>query len=108
MCCGDIYPYVHEIEEKGDIRWHKPLQQASNRFEFLGHDLETIHKLIGLDTYLDKYNVINESADSKMTDHESFDDWHLKLTMDGKKLLCCPEDIEIIVTVISFIASWCN
>lgn len=92
VCCGGIYPHVKEIAEKGDIQWRKPLQVHGEEksIKFLGHSFDVIHNLIGLETYLERYDVINTHSSAKISDHESFDDWALHL--GNKRLLCCPEE----------------
>lgn len=94
MCCGGVYPYVAEIADKGDIQWYKPLQRESPGEELKFFDLPfaRVQDLIGLEAYLDKYDLINDRTGSKLSDHESFEDWTLKL--GDKALLCCPEDIQ--------------
>ena len=50
-----------------------------------------IQKLLGLQVYLSRYNVVKEGQ-QPLRDHESFDDWSLTLPqLDEGALLCCPE-----------------
>lgn len=97
FCCGGIYPYVEEIAEKGEIKWHQPLHRSESTGEllFLHRPLRLIEKLIGLQSYLSKYNLV-EGERVKLTDHESFEDWTLKLPeLEDGVLLCCPEDAHV-------------
>ena len=93
FCCGGTHPYVEEVAEKGDIQWYQPIQPRDDDgpLLFLGRPLQEIEQLIGLPTYLSRYNDLDTEG-RKLTDHESFEDWHLKLPnlADGR-LLCCPE-----------------
>ena len=98
--CGGLHPYVEEVADKGDIQWRQPLRRAEpgDRLTFLGQPFAKIKGVLGLQTYLAKYNVIGQplaegAADIKLADRESFDDWTLQLPgcADGA-LLCCPED----------------
>ena len=93
FCCGGTHPYVEEVAEKGDIQWYHPIQPRDDdgTLLFLGRPLQEIEQLIGLPTYLSRYNDLDTEG-RKLTDHETFEDWHLKLPnlADGR-LLCCPE-----------------
>ena len=93
FCCGGVHPYVEEVAEKGDIQWYQPIQprEDDGTLLFLGRPLPEIEQLIGLPTYLSRYNDLGDGG-PKLTDHETFEDWHLKLPnlADGR-LLCCPE-----------------
>ena len=93
--CGNIHPYVDEVADKGDIKWHQPVQRsdATGELLFLDQPLEKIQKLLGLQVYLGRYDAVEPRQDVKLTDHESFEDWQLKLPdLDDGVLLCCPED----------------
>ena len=89
---GGVFPYVHEIRDKGDIQWRKPLrrQRPEGEANFFGQNFSTVHELIGLDSYLQKYDIINTETGARLSHHESFEDWTLLL--GDKALLCCPED----------------
>ena len=98
--CGGLHPYVEEVADKGEIQWHRPLQRAGpdDGLTFLGQPLDKIKELLGLQAYLAKYNVVSEAnaegaPDIRLTDHESFEDWTVKLPgLADSALLCCPED----------------
>ena len=98
--CGGLHPYVEEVADKGEIQWHRPLQRAGpdDGLTFLGQPLAKIKELLGLQAYLAKYNVVSEAnaegaPDIRLTDHESFEDWTVKLPgLADSALLCCPED----------------
>ena len=95
FCCGNIYPYVDEVADKGDIKWHQPVQRndATGELLFLDQPLEKIQKLLGLQVYLERYNAVEPRQDVKLTDHENFEVWQIKLPdLDDGVLLCCPED----------------
>lgn len=94
MCCGGVYPYVSEVAEKGDIQWRKPLQHdpSTDDLKFFGLSFASAQGLIGLEAYLDRYDLISQGTDTdhKLSDHENFEDWTLKL--GSGSLLCCPEE----------------
>ena len=95
FCCGNIHPYVDEVADKGDIKWHQPVQRsdATGELLFLDQPLKKIRKLLGLQVYLDRYNAVEPRQDVRLTDHESFEEWQIKLPdLDDGALLCCPED----------------
>ena len=94
FCCGNIHPYVEEVADKGDINWYQPIQcsDSTGDFLFLGHPLTAIEEILGLEPYLRKYNLI-EPKQVALTEHESFEEWCLKLPgLEDGKVLCCPED----------------
>ena len=93
--CGCCHPYVEEVGDQGPIQWHKPLactpKNEDNAFQFLGQPLDKIKELLGMDAYLEKYNLIGENG-AKLTDNESFATWQMHLPEPhGGALLCCPE-----------------
>ena len=95
FCCGGIHPYVEEVADKGNIQWYQPVHRAEDdgRMLFLGRAVKEIEGLLGLQTYLRRYNAVGEGATVKLTDHETFEDWTLKLPeLEDGALLCCPED----------------
>ena len=87
--CACTYTRIAETEDRGDIQWHRPLEQTN---KFLGQPVKAIEQLLGLDHFLGKYNHLLE--DAKLTDSEDFENWHLKLAGEAQdvRLLCCPED----------------
>ena len=92
--CGCIHPYVEEVADKGSIRWHTPLErhEATEELLFLRQPLKAIERLLGLQLYLSRYNVV-EPKQVELTAHETFEDWHMKLPeLPDGLLLCCPED----------------
>jgi len=94
FCCGSIHSYVEEVADKGNIQWYQPMHRAEDdgKMLFLGKAVEEIEGLLGLQTYLKRYNAVGEGATVKLTDHETFDDWTLKLPeLEDGVLLCCPE-----------------
>lgn len=94
--CGGIFKYVEEIKDKGEIAWHQPLQRSAStgEFLFLGQPVKTIEELLGLQVYLSRYNLV-EPKQVKLTDHETFEDWRLRLPeLEDGNLLCCPEDLR--------------
>lgn len=98
FCCGCVHPCVREVEASGHIRWCKPLANCGGDPEeprFLGKPLDIIAKLLGLDTYLSKYDWVGTNAGDnifKLSALETFEDWHLSLPdCNNVKLLCCPE-----------------
>ena len=98
FCCGGIHPYVEEVASKGSIQWHQPLRQegSNGKLLFLGQPLAKIESLIGLQTYLTRYNAVEPRPQTRLTDHESFEDWRLRLPeLEDGVLLCCPEDIGV-------------
>ena len=95
FCCGGVHPYVKEVADKGSIDWYQPLQQKGPSGEslFLGQPTQTMERLLGLQTYLSRYNAVHPREQTKLTDHESFEDWRLKLPgLEDGVLLCCPEE----------------
>ena len=95
-CCGCIHPRVEDVEDKGPIKWHQPLQRSDSTGElrFLNQPLQSVKELIGLEPYLNKYNAVEPHQQVKLTDHENFEDWRVTLPeLDGGVLLCCPEDL---------------
>ena len=93
-CCGNIHPYVEEVADRGSIKWYQPMQRSDSTGEllFLGQRLTVIEELLGLETYLSKYNLV-EPKQVALTEHESFEDWSLQLPgLEKGNLLCCPED----------------
>ena len=93
-CCGNIHPYVEEVKNKGPIQWHQPLERSESTGEwlFLRQPVKAIEQLLGLQVYLSRYNLV-EPKQVKLTDHETFEDWRLKLPgLEDGNLLCCPED----------------
>ncbi|CAK9075903.1 unnamed protein product [Durusdinium trenchii] len=70
VCCGGVFPYVHEIRDKGDIQWRKPLrrQRPEGEANFFGQNFSTVHELIGLDSYLQKYDIINTETGAAAID----------------------------------------
>ena len=94
FCCGGIHPYVEEVADKGNIQWYHPVHRAEDDGEmlFLGKTVKEIEGLLGLQTYLQRYNAVGEDATVKLTDHETFEDWSLRLPeLEDGTLLCCPE-----------------
>ncbi|CAE7250581.1 pfh1, partial [Symbiodinium natans] len=93
FCCACIHTRVAETEEKGNIRWRRPLQQDAARPEapptFLGRQLPEVLDILGLDSFLEKYDRLE--GDLKLTTFEDFTRWRVQLP-DGAFLLCCPED----------------
>ncbi|CAE7555755.1 pfh1 [Symbiodinium sp. CCMP2592] len=87
--CACSYTRIAETEARGDIQWHRPLEQTN---KFLGQPVKVIEQLLGLDQFLGKYNHLVENT--KLTDSEDFENWHLKLAGEAQhvRLLCCPED----------------
>ena len=54
-------------------------------------------ELLGLQVYLSRYNAVEPNQQVKLTDHESFEDWHVTLPeLDDGVLLCCPEDFAAV------------
>ena len=95
--CGGIHPYVAEVAEKGDINWYQPLQRSDSTGElfFLGQPLTAIIGVLGLQSYLSKYNLV-APGQVALTAHESFHEWCLKLPgLVNGDLLCCPEDRKL-------------
>ena len=95
MCfsCGGIHPFLEEAGESSSIKWYQPLQrnESTGELRFLGQPLKTIEDLLGLQVYLSRYNLV-EPGQVKLTDHETFDDWRMRLPeLDDGVLLCCPE-----------------
>ena len=92
--CGGIHPYVEEVADKGSINWYTPLKrhEATEELLFLNQPLKAIEKLLGLQLYLTRYNVV-EPKQLELTANETFEDWRMRLPelQDGL-LLCCPED----------------
>ena len=96
MCwsCGGIHPYVEDIADQGDIKWYQPLQpnESTGELLFLGQPLKKLEQLLGLQVYLSRYNIV-EPRQTKLTDHETFEDWRMQLPgLEDGVLLCCPED----------------
>lgn len=107
FCCGGIYPYVEEIANKGDIKWYQSLHrcESTGKLLFLNQPLKRIEKLLGLHAYLSKYNLV-EGQRVKLTEHESFEDWSLRLPdLEDGVLLCCPEDMHVRSSLYRNIAS---
>lgn len=78
FCCGGIHPYVEEVADKGPIQCYKPLRrnEAQDEFEFLGQPMPAIERLLGLQLYLARYNLVKPlRPEATLTNHESFDDW---------------------------------
>ena len=95
--CGGIHPYVAEVAEKGNINWYQPLQRSDSTGElfFLGQPLTAIIGVLGLQSYLSKYNLV-APGQVALTAHESFHEWCLKLPgLVNGDLLCCPEDRKL-------------
>lgn len=95
--CACIHPYVEgEKEQASAIRWHKPVADHDEGFTFLGKSPGAIHDLIGLKPFLDRYDVVNERAGVRLTDHEDFANWTLQLPAKcvggSVELLGCPEE----------------
>ena len=93
--CACIHTYVQELPpDKQRIRWYRPLAGLpAGEHAFLGHSFQSISDLIGLDTFLAKYDVV--SGSSRLSQHETFVNWSLRLPDsdgNGPRLLCCPED----------------
>jgi hypothetical protein len=96
-CCGGIHPYVEEVTDSGPIQWYQPLEQSESTGEwlFLRQPVKVIEKLLGLQVYLSRYNLVPPKQ-VKLTDHETFEDWRLKLPeLEDGNLLCCPEDLAM-------------
>ncbi|CAK9094318.1 unnamed protein product [Durusdinium trenchii] len=94
FCCGGVHPYVEEVAAKGNINWHRPLQrdESDGQLYFLEQPLQVIESLLGLQTYLNRYNAVEPRPQVKLTDHETFEDWRLKLPeLEDGMLLCCPD-----------------
>ena len=94
FCCGGIRPYVEEVKDQGSIKWHQPVQRSDSTGEllFLDHPMEEVEHLLGLQVYLERYNTDSQRPNTKLTDHESFADWQLKLPgLEDGALICCPE-----------------
>ena len=94
FCCGGVHPYVFEVADKGNIQWYQPVHRAEADGEvlFLGKAVKEIEGLLGLQTYLQRYNAVGEDAAVKLSDHETFEDWTLRLPeLEDGTLLCCPE-----------------
>ena len=100
--CGGVHPYVAEVAEQGDIQWCQPLLRSSldGPWTFMGQTLQKAVELIGLQSYLARYDIVGDQvgapgsdARPRLTDHEDFRDWSARLpeVADGE-LLCCPED----------------
>ena len=104
FCCGGIHPYVEEVASKSAINWYQPLQRSDadeEKFKFLGQPLEAIEELLGLQVYLSRYNVVEgRCQQAALTEHESFNDWRLRLPelKDGM-LLCCPEAFGLLTDI---------
>ena len=93
FCCGGIHPYVEEVAEQGEINWYQPVHRRDDdgRLLFLGKEMGMVEKLLGLRPYLQRYNAVGEER-TKLTDHETFEDWTLALpNLEDGRLLCCPE-----------------
>ena len=97
FCCGRTYAHLADIPpEQQDIQWLQPLEEDphhAGRFTFLGQPAPDIANLLGLDTYLRRY----DNGQRRLTSFETFDEWCVHLPMhaedtDPKKLLCNPED----------------
>ena len=98
--CACIHTYLQDLPfEKQRIRWHRPVTGASiGRPAFLGLPFQQAAELIGLATYLGKYDAL--SATANLTEHEAFEHWSIQLPAAGsdggnQKLLCCPEDPRV-------------
>ena len=94
FCCGGIHPYVEEVKDQGSIKWHQPVQRSDSTGEllFLDNPMEEVKHLLGLQMYLERYNTDSQRPNTKLTDHESFEDWQLKLPgLEDSALICCPE-----------------
>ena len=93
FCCGGTHPYVEEWRRRVTSNGISPSSQEMMMAPCYswGGPLQEIEQLIGLPTYLSRYNNLDTEG-RKLTDHETFEDWHLKLPnlVDGR-LLCCPE-----------------
>lgn len=97
--CAGIFTFVEELalQGKGDISWVQPLRFYADTQElyFMGRPVGEMAALLGLDTFLDKYDTVGESG-RRLTDHEDFADWSLRLPGSAAdsgvcKILCCPE-----------------
>ncbi|CAE7459445.1 pfh1, partial [Symbiodinium microadriaticum] len=95
--CACIHTRVAETEDAGNIKWHRPLQRAAGATSatFLGRPLSEIANILGLDSFLEKYDRLE--GDLKLTTFEDFAHWRVRLPSndggeDGHLLLCCPED----------------
>ena len=95
--CACIHTRVAETEDAGNIKWHRPLQRAAGATSatFLGRPLSEIANILGLDSFLEKYDRLE--GDLKLTTFEDFAHWRVRLPSndggeDGHFLLCCPED----------------
>ena len=44
FCCGNIHPYVDEVADKGEIKWHQPVQRsdATGELLFLDQKIQNI------------------------------------------------------------------
>ena len=98
FCCGRACTHLADIPpEQQDIQWLQPLEEDphnAGRFTFLGQPAPDVANLLGLDTYLRRY----DNGQGRLTSFETFDEWCVHLPMhaedtDPKKLLCNPEDI---------------
>ena len=100
FCCGRTYTHLADIPpEQQEIQWLQPLEEDphnAGHFTFLGQPAPDVAKLLGLDTYLSRY----DNGERRLTSFETFDEWCVHLPMraeddNPKKLLCNPEDILI-------------
>ena len=97
FCCGRTYTHLADIPtEQQEIQWLQPLEEDpehAGHYAFLGQPAKAIAKLLGLDTYLSRY----DNGQRRLTNFETFDEWCVHLPIhaedpDPKKLLCNPED----------------
>ena len=100
FCCGRTYAHLADIPpEQQDIQWLQPLEEDPNNaghFTFLGQPAPDVANLLGLDTYLRRY----DNGQRRLTSFETFDEWCVFLPRhaedtDPKKLLCNPEDVLV-------------
>ena len=100
FCCGRTYAHLADIPpEQQDIQWLQPLEEDPNNaghFTFLGQPAPDVANLLGLGTYLRRY----DNGQRRLTSFETFDEWCVFLPRhaedtDPKKLLCNPEDVLV-------------
>ena len=91
--CACIHTRVACLSgEQNGIEWRRPLTSFEGKTSFLGRPVSVVEELLGLDVFLERYDLIASGSDARISDSESFHCWTMELVGgSGRKLLCCPE-----------------
>ena len=102
FCCARRFPHTASCGAKQLIRWRPAQPSTENTSQandaplshFFGLPYEEAQRLLGLQTYLDRYGKCGDDEPDLTQQLHEFDDWTVDVPFDRGvlTLLCCPED----------------